>query len=90
MYVTPSHGRFRYHNDETKTEAARHDQSFTVGDVGHLDESGYLFLTDRGSDMVIRSGVNIYPREIEEVLYAHPDVVDCAVFGIPHDRDGEH
>src|SRR6185295_14263851 len=66
-----------------KTASAWTDDAFTVGDVGHLDEDGYLFLTDRASDMVIRGGVNIYPREIEEVLYTHPAVVDCAVFGVP-------
>ena len=63
--------------------------TFTVGDVGHLDADGYLYLTDRAVDMVIRGGVNIYPREIEEVLHTHPAVVDCAVFGVPDDRLGE-
>ena len=60
-----------------------------MGDVGHLDADGYLYLTDRASDMVIRGGVNVYPREIEEVLHAHPSVVDCAVFGVPDERLGE-
>jgi long-chain acyl-CoA synthetase len=90
VYVRPTYGRFHYHNDETKTSEAWCGDDFTVGDIGHLDDDGYLYLTDRRADMVIRSGVNVYPREIEEVLYAHPDVVDCAVFGIPDDRDGEH
>jgi long-chain acyl-CoA synthetase len=89
IYVRPAHGRFRYPNDDAKTAEAWDDDAFTVGDVGHLDEDGYLFLTDRRSDMVIRSGVNIYPREVEEVLHRHDAVVDCAVFGIPDDRDGE-
>ena len=62
---------------------------FTVGDVGYLDADGYLYLTDRAADMVIRGGVNIYPREIEDVLYTHPAVVDCAVFGVPDERLGE-
>ena len=66
------------------------DDAFTVGDIGYLDEEGYLTITDRVSDMVLWGGVNIAPREIEEVLYEHPDVVDCAVFGIPDERDGEH
>ena len=57
--------------------------------MGHLDADGYLFVTDRATDMVIRGGVNVYPREVEEVLYRHPDVVDCAVFGVPDERDGE-
>ncbi len=61
-----------------------------MGDIGLLDEEGYLTITDRASDMVLWGGVNIAPREIEEVLYEHPDVVDCAVFGIPDERDGEH
>lgn len=89
VYVRPAHGRFHYHHDEAKTSDAWMDDRFTVGDIGHVDEDGYLYLTDRQSDMVIRAGVNIYPREIEAVLYAHPAVVDCAVFGVPDERDGE-
>lgn len=89
VYVTPAHGRFHYHHDDQKTSAAWHESSFTVGDIGHLDADGYLFLTDRASDLVIRSGVNISPRQIEDVLYRHDAVVDCAVFGVPDDRDGE-
>jgi long-chain acyl-CoA synthetase len=90
VWVAPPQGRFEYHNDPEKTEAAWRDGAFSVGDIGHLDADGYLHLTDRLSDMLIRAGVNVYPREIEDVLHGHPDVVDCAVFGIPHDRDGEH
>jgi long-chain acyl-CoA synthetase len=90
VYIRPAGGaRFHYHEDPEKTEHAWRDDAFTVGDVGYLDAAGYLFLTDRASDMVIRGGVNIYPREIEEVLHEHPAVVDCAVFGIPDDRYGE-
>jgi long-chain acyl-CoA synthetase len=89
IYVRPAQGRFHYHNDDEKTASAWRDGAFTVGDVGHLDADGYLYLTDRQADMVIRSGVNVYPREIEEVLHRHDAVVDCAVFGIPHERDGE-
>lgn len=90
IYVKPAMGRFHYHNDSAKTDAAWRYDAFTVGDVGHLDEDGYLYVTDRINDMVIRAGVNVYPREIEELLHRHPDVIDCAVFGIPDDRDGEH
>jgi len=90
IWVTPAHGRFEYHNDPVKTANAWSDGAFTVGDIGHLDLDGWLFLTDRQSDMIIRAGVNVYPRQIEEVLHRHPAVVDCAVFGVPHDRDGEH
>lgn len=89
IYVKPAHGRFHYHGDDDKTAAAWRDDAFTVGDIGHLDRDGYLFITDRAVDMVIRSGVNLYPREVEEVLHRHPEVVDCAVFGVPDDRDGE-
>ena len=62
---------------------------FTVGDVGYLNEDGYLFLCDRKSDMIIAGGVNIYPAEIEGVIHEHPDVADVAVFGIPDDDMGE-
>jgi long-chain acyl-CoA synthetase len=90
VYVRPPGGAgFRYHDDPEKTGAAWREDAFTVGDVGHLDADGYLYLTDRASDMVIRGGVNVYPREIEEVLYQHPAVVDCAVFGVPDERLGE-
>jgi long-chain acyl-CoA synthetase len=90
VYVRPAGGaRFDYHNDAEKTSAAWRDDAFTVGDVGHLDDEGYLYLTDRATDVVIRDGVNIYPREVEEALHAHPLVVDCAVFGIPDRRRGE-
>jgi long-chain acyl-CoA synthetase len=60
-----------------------------VGDIGYLDEDGYLFLCDRSSDMIISGGVNIYPAEIESELSCHPAVADVAVFGIPHDDWGE-
>src|SRR5438105_9080841 len=83
-------GRFKYRNDPGKTAEAWRDDAFTVGDIGYLDAEGYLYITDRASDMVLWGGVNIAPREIEEVLHAHPDVVDCAVFGVPDERDGEH
>lgn len=90
IWVKPAYGRFEYHNDQAKTDEAWSDDRFTVGDIGHLDADGYLFLTDRQSDLIIRAGVNLYPREVEDVLYRHPAVVDCAVFGIPDERDGEH
>ena len=73
----------------TKTEANRQAGFFTVGDVGYLDDDGYLFLCDRKTDMIISGGVNIYPAEIEGVLLAHPKVGDAAVFGIPHEDWGE-
>ena len=90
IYIRPAGGaRFHYHEAPDKTDQAWRDDAFTVGDIGYLDADGYLFLTDRASDMVIRGGVNVYPREIEEVLFTHPAVVDCAVFGVPDERYGE-
>jgi len=85
----PGAQRFTYRNDPEATSQAWRDDAFSVGDIGHLDADGFLTITDRVSDMVLWGGVNIAPREIEEVLYRHPDVVDCAVFGVPHERDGE-
>ena len=63
--------------------------TFTMGDVGHVDEDGYVFLSDRAANMIISGGVNIYPAEIEQVLIDHPAVADVAVFGIPDDEWGE-
>ena len=90
IYIRPAGGAtFHYHRDDAKTSAAWREGAFTVGDVGRLDDDGYLYITDRVSDMVLRDGVNVYPREIEEVLHLHPAVVDCAVFGVPDERRGE-
>ncbi|WP_334143258.1 AMP-binding protein [Rhabdothermincola sp.] len=90
IWLRTTGSSFEYHNDPDKTARTyREGGWFSVGDVGYLDEDGYLFLTDRASDMVISGGVNIYPREIEDCLHQHPDVVDCAVFGVPDDRWGE-
>ncbi len=86
---TPGGRRFEYHNAPEKSAAAFRGDFFTVGDVGRLDEDGYLYISDRKADMVISGGVNIYPAEIEAALIAHPDVVDAAVFGVPDDRWGE-
>ena len=89
VWVKPLDSSFEYHNDPEKTAAQHRAEFFTVGDAGYLDEDGYLYLADRTSDMVICGGVNIYPREIEECILVHPDVVDCAVLGIPDDEWGE-
>jgi acyl-CoA synthetase (AMP-forming)/AMP-acid ligase II len=81
---------FEYHNDPEKTARMRNERGWrTLGDVGHVDAEGYLYLTDRASDMVVSGGVNIYPREAELALAAHPRVVDVAVFGVPDDEMGE-
>ena len=83
---------FKYLNDEKKTRDARHPLHpgwSTLGDVGYLDEDGYLFLTDRKSFMIISGGVNIYPQEIEDRLISHPGVLDAAVIGVPDSEMGE-
>ncbi|HCT81662.1 MAG TPA: acyl-CoA synthetase [Micromonosporaceae bacterium] len=80
---------FEYHKDAEKTQKSRRRDMFTVGDIGYLDEDGYLFLCDRESDMIISGGVNVYPAEIESELACHPKVADVAVFGIPHEDWGE-
>ncbi|HEY8524660.1 MAG TPA: acyl-CoA synthetase [Acidimicrobiales bacterium] len=83
-------GAFEYHGDPAKTASAFNDRGWaTLGDVGWLDEDGYLFLTDRVSNMIISGGVNIYPREVEDVLIVHPRVADVAVIGVEHPDMGE-
>jgi len=80
---------FTYHNADEKRSEIERDGLVTNGDIGYLDEDGYLFLCDRQQDMVISGGVNIYPAEIEAVLATHPGVSDSAVFGIPDPEYGE-
>ena len=89
VYMKMASGNFEYFKDKEKTQKNRIGEFFTVGDVGELDEDGWLFLRDRKIDMIISGGANIYPTEIEAVLLAHPRVGDAAVFGIPHDDWGE-
>ncbi|WP_455287057.1 AMP-binding protein [Cupriavidus necator] len=83
---------FTYHNDEAKTAESRHPQHpdwSTIGDVGYVDEEGYLYLTDRKANMIISGGVNIYPQEAENLLMTHPKVMDVAVIGVPNEDFGE-
>jgi long-chain acyl-CoA synthetase len=82
---------FEYFNDPARTaEANSPDRTMsTLGDIGHLDEEGYLYLTDRASFMIISGGVNIYPQECENLLVTHPKVADAAVFGVPNEEMGE-
>ena len=81
---------FEYLNDPDKTAKSRDNHGWaTVGDVGYLDEEGYLYLTDRRHHMIISGGVNIYPQEAENLLVTHPKVLDAAVFGIPDDEMGQ-
>jgi long-chain acyl-CoA synthetase len=89
VYMRMGTSNFEYHKDSAKTEAARVGDLFTLGDVGYLDEDGYLFLCDRKSDLIISGGVNVYPAEIEGELVCHPKVADVAVFGVPNPDWGE-
>ncbi len=93
IYMGLTQADFEYKGDESKTKANRiYDRDgafFTVGDVGELDDDGYLFLRDRKIDMIISGGVNIYPSEIEGAFLSNPAVGDVAVFGIPNDDWGE-
>lgn len=83
-------GVFEYYNDKDKTAGSRHPAGWsTLGDVGYLDEDGFLYLTDRKHFMIISGGVNIYPQEAENILITHEKVVDVAVFGVPNAEFGE-
>jgi fatty-acyl-CoA synthase len=89
IYYEGGHS-FTYLKDEAKTSAAHDTHGWvTVGDVGYLDDDGYLYLTDRRHHMIISGGVNIYPQEAEDLLISHPKVLDAAVFGIPDDDMGQ-
>jgi acyl-coenzyme A synthetase/AMP-(fatty) acid ligase len=78
------------YKDPQKTREAYNDRGWsTLGDIGYLDADGYLYLTDRKSDVIITGGVNVYPIEAEHVLTSHPKVLDAAVFGIPDEDLGE-
>jgi long-chain acyl-CoA synthetase len=85
----PDSGRFSYYKDASKTSDAYRDNYFTLGDIGHMDEDGYLFLTDRSAHLIISGGVNIYPAEIEAVLLTHPAVGDAGVIGVASAEWGE-
>ncbi|MBI2169383.1 MAG: AMP-binding protein [Actinobacteria bacterium] len=94
VYLEPPNPEdlFEYHNDPEKTRQSRHPQHpdwFTLGDVGYLDDDGYLYLTDRKAFMIITGGVNVYPQEAENLLVTHDRVMDVAVFGVPNEDFGE-
>jgi long-chain acyl-CoA synthetase len=89
VYMALGQAAFEYKDDPEKTNANRRDGFFTVGDVGELDDDGYLFLRDRKIDMIISGGVNIYPAEIEGTFLTCPLVGDVAIFGIPNEDWGE-
>ena len=81
---------FEYFKDPAKTASVSNDRGWrTLGDMGYVDEDGYLYLTDRSTFMIVSGGVNIYPQEVENLLIMHPKLVDAAVFGVPNDEFGE-
>jgi long-chain acyl-CoA synthetase len=92
VYFERNQFPFAYHNDPERTRQARHPQHEnwgTTGDIGYVDEDGFLFLTDRTDFTIISGGVNIYPQEVEDALTLHPAVLDLAVFGLPDPDMGE-
>jgi long-chain acyl-CoA synthetase len=89
VYLESDVPTFEYRNDPELTASVHQGRAFTLGDVGYLDEDGYLFLRDRAKDLIISGGVNIYPAEIEGVLTSHPVVRDVAVIGVPDAEWGE-
>jgi long-chain acyl-CoA synthetase len=88
IYVSTG-GKFEYAGAPDKTAEVWNGDFFSVGDMGFIDEDGYLFLTDRHQDMIISGGSNVYPAEVEAVLHQHPAVADVAVIGIPDAEWGE-
>jgi long-chain acyl-CoA synthetase len=85
----PATGRFEYFRDADKTASTYRGEYFTLGDMGYMDDDGYLFLTDRSVNLIISGGVNIYPAEVDAVLLEHPAVGDAATIGLPDDEWGE-
>jgi long-chain acyl-CoA synthetase len=89
VYLKAPEGRFEYFKAPDKTAGAYSGTHFTLGDVGYVDEDGYLFLTDRSAHLIISGGVNIYPAEVEAALLSHPAVGDVGVVGRPDEEWGE-
>src|SRR5690606_20146006 len=86
---TPQNMKGYWNMPEATESALSEDNWFRTGDVGYLDEDGYLYMHDRVKDMIISGGENIYPAEVENVLMSHPAVTDCAVIGVPSEKWGE-
>ena len=78
-----------WENPEATAEAIDAEGWLATGDLGYLDDDGYLFLVDRKKDLILRGGYSVYPREVEEALYEHPDVLEAAVIGLPDETLGE-
>ena len=89
VYYSGLMGEFAYYKDPEKTASAKRGQLITAGDLGYLDEDGWLYLSDRRTDMILSGGVNIYPAEIEARLTEHPAVADVAVIGVPDEEWGQ-
>ena len=90
IWFSEIYNKFEYHNEPEKTSEVYNKEGWTtIGDVGYLDEDGYLYLTDRRNFTIITGGVNVYPAEIESVLIGHERVADVAVFGVPDEEFGE-
>jgi long-chain acyl-CoA synthetase len=89
VYFLVTWSDFQYYKDEEKTRAGRRGNYCTVGDLGRMDEEGFLYLHGRSSELIITGGVNVYPAEIEAALIGHPSVADVAVVGRPDDDRGE-
>jgi long-chain acyl-CoA synthetase len=85
----PAATKFDYYGDAEKTADAFRGDYFTLGDMGYMDDDGYLFLTDRTANLIISGGVNIYPAEVDAVLLEHPAVGDVATIGVPDEEWGE-
>jgi long-chain acyl-CoA synthetase len=88
-FVSDAGRRFRYAGDDAKTDAAHHGDAFTVGDIGHVDEDGFLYLSGRSADVVITAGVNVYPAEVEQALSDVSGIADLAAVGVADDERGE-
>ena len=89
VWLKASEVPFEYYKDSEKTRSSYHDRHFTLGDMGYVDEDGFLFLTDRSANLIISGGVNIYPAEVDAVLLEHPAVADAAAIGVPSPEWGE-